>query len=176
MIIATLDLEKPDALQQVKAQWRYADGLVPGEPNGGLVDQLPESPARLAEYDDSGWAVCENIQKGVSKGLCFGWYRVAVTLPERVGDVDISGAHVWFATCIDDYGEVWVDSKCDLAFGKSGCGAVSGFNAPQRVLVSEQAQPGARHVIACLAVNGPLARPGGGIFIRYARLEFEKGE
>ena len=174
MIIATLDLENLDDLKRVNAKWRYADGLVPGEPNGGLVDQLTESPARLADYDDSGWALCENIRKGVSKGFCFGWYRIAVTLPEQAGDVDIRGAQVWFATCIDDYGEVWVDDKCDLAFGESGRGAISGFNAPQRVLVSSSAQPGARHVIACLAVNGPLARPGGGIFLRYARLEFEK--
>ena len=172
-IIATLDLENPEHLQLVNAQWRYADGLVPGEPNAGLVDQLPESPARLADYDDSGWSVCENIQQGISKGLCWGWYRIAVTLPDRVGDAEISGTKIWFSTCIDDYGEIWVDSECDIAFGESGRGAVSGFNAPQRVLVSESAQPGTRHVIACLAVNGPFAQPLGGIFIRYARLEFE---
>ena len=174
MIIATLNLENVDDLQLTNAKWRYADGLVPGEPNGGLVDQLPESPARLADYDDSGWAVCENIQKGISKGLCFGWYRITVTLPERVDDVEVNGSKVWFASCIDDYGEIWVDGACDLAFGESGRGAVSGFNAPQRVMVSEDAKPGAQHVIACLAVNGPFAKPGGGIFMRYARLEFEK--
>ena len=174
MIIAALDLENSDDLQLVGAQWRYADGLVPGEPNGGLVDQLEESSARLAEYDDSGWAICEDIQKGVSKGFCFGWYRITVTLPERIGDVEVNGAPVWFETCIDDYGEIWVDGACDLAFGESGHGAISGFNAPQRVQVSESATPGARHVIACLAANGPIALPGGGIFLRYARLEFEK--
>lgn len=172
MILATLDLEKPEDLRLANAQWRYADGLVPGEPNGGLVDQLPETPARLADYDDSGWAVCENIQAPVSKGFCFGWYRVAVTLPEKVGDTDIRGTQVWFETIIDDYGEIWVDGACDIAFGKSGRGAVSGFNAPQRVLVSQSAEPGTRHVIACLAVNGPFGRPGGGIFLRYGRLEF----
>jgi hypothetical protein len=174
MIIATLDLENADDRQQVNAQWRYADGLVPGEPNGGLVDQLSETPARLAGYDDSGWAICEDIRKGVSKGFCFGWYRIGVTLPEKVGDVDVSGSKVWFATCIDDYGEIWVDDKCDLAFGESGRGAASGFNAPQRVVVSESAEPGTRHLIASLAVNGPFGKPGGGIFLRYARLEFEK--
>ena len=89
MIIATLNLENLDDLQLTNAKWRYADWLVPGEPNGGLVDQLPESPARLADYDDSGWAVCENIQKGVSRGLCFGWYRITVTLPERIDDVEL---------------------------------------------------------------------------------------
>lgn len=172
MIIATLDLENPDHLQLVKGQWRYADGLVPGEPNGGLVDQLMQSPARLADYDDSGWTVCQNLQEGVSKGFCFGWYRIGVTLPERVGGVNIRGTQMWFATCVDDYGEIWIDGECDIAYGESGRGAISGHNAPQRVQICETALPGDRHVIACLAVNGPIACPGGGIYLRYARLEF----
>ena len=57
MIIAELDLENAEHLQLTNAQWRYADGLVPGEPNGGLVDRLVETPARLADYDDSGWGI-----------------------------------------------------------------------------------------------------------------------
>ena len=174
MIIAELDLENAEHLQLTDAQWRYADGLVPGEPNGGLVDRLSETPARLADYDDSGWGICENIQEIILSGLCFGWYRITVTLPEEVGGVSVAGSKVWFHTCIDDYGEVWVDGTIDLAFGKSGRGAASGFNAPQRVVVSESAEPGAKHVIACLAVNGPFGKPGGGIFLRFAKLEFEQ--
>ena len=85
----------------------------------------------------------------------------------------IANKSVFFETCVDDYAELWIDGECDLAFGESGHGAVSGFNAPQRVSVSESAEPGARHVIACLAVNGPFAAPKGGIFMRYARLQFE---
>ena len=169
-----MNLEDPDRLALLQAQWRFADGLVPGEPNAGLVEQLAESPARLAEYDDSGWEICENIKKGVSKGLSFGWYRIAVTLPGEINGEDVTGKKVWFETCIDDYGELWVDGACDLAFGESGHGAASSFNAPQRVLVSGSAEPGQRHVIACLAINSPLGRPGGGYFMRYARLQFEK--
>jgi hypothetical protein len=33
--------------------------------------------------------------------------------------------------------------------------------------------PGARHVIAVLVANGPLAEPRGGIYMRYATLAFE---
>lgn len=173
MIIAELDLENSEHLELTNAQWRFAEGLVPGEPNGGLVNLMPDSPARLADYDDSGWDVCENIQEIVLSGLCFGWYRITVTLPEEVDGKSIAGSKVWIRTCIDDYGEVWVDGEIDLAFGESGRGAASGFNTEQRVVVSESAEPGAKHVIACLAINGPLARPGGGIFLRYAKLEFE---
>lgn len=173
MIIAELDLENAEDLELTKAEWRFAEGLVPGEENGGLVNLMPDSAARLADYDDSGWDVCENIQEVVLSGLCFGWYRITVTLPEEVDGKSVAGSKVWFHTCIDDYGEVWVDGEIDLAFGESGRGAASGFNAPQRVVVSESAEPGAQHVLACLAINGPLARPGGGIFLRFAKLEFE---
>ena len=174
MAIAELDLENAEHRELTNSEWRYGDGLVPGEPNGGLVNLMKESPARHADYDDSGWPVCEDIQAVISEGLCFGWYRITVTLPEEVDGVSIAGSQVWFHTCIDDYGEVWVDGEIDLAFGESGRGAASGFNTPQRVVVTESAEPGAKHVIACLAINGPLARPGGGIFLRFAKLEFER--
>ena len=173
MIIAELDLEIAEHLELTNAQWRFAEGLVPGEENGGLVNLMPESPARLADYDDSDWGVCENIQEVVLTGLCFGWYRITVTIPEEVDGKSVAGSKVWFHTCIDDYGEVWVNGEIDLAFGESGRGAASGFNTPQRVVVSESAEPGDKHVIACLAINGPLAKPGGGIFLRFAKLEFE---
>jgi hypothetical protein len=168
-----LDLENDENKLLLKAQWRYADGLVPGQPNGGLVDQLPETAARLADYDDSTWDVIDDIQKGRSKGFCFGWYRISVTLPETVDGENLAGKSVFFETCVDDYGELWVDGECDKAFGETGRGCVSGFNYPQRVCISESAEANHKHVIAVLAVNGPFGRPGGGIFLRYARLIFE---
>ena len=58
-----LDLNKAEDRQKVKGQWRVAPGLVPGEPNEGLTAQLRGSPARLADYDDSGWKVCTNIRE-----------------------------------------------------------------------------------------------------------------
>ena len=44
----SLDLENADDLAVVKADgWRVAMGVVPGEPNQGLVAEMRESPARL---------------------------------------------------------------------------------------------------------------------------------
>ncbi len=168
-----VDLEQVEQRSLVHAQWRYADGLVPGEPNGGLVNELTESPARLRDYDDSGWEIIDDIQQGRSKGFCFGWYRTSVTLPETMAGENIAGKSVFFETCVDDYGELWIDGECDKAFGETGRGCVSGFNYPQRVCLTERAEPGTTHVIAVLAVNGPFGRPGGGIFLRYARLSIE---
>lgn len=184
MTVASLDLESPDDLKLLNAQWRFAPGWVPGEPNEGLVAQSLESAPRMADFDDSSWEILTDVEprrsetgeggendpglrKRRSIGLTFGWYRIRVTLPERLGDLNVTGNQVWFETNIDDYGEVWADGELSKA------GAINGMNIPTRILVSNDAQPGNTHVIACLAINGPLAAPFGGIFMRYAKLEFE---
>ena len=186
MPTVTLDIEDPAVLERIGAEWRFGAGWEPGKPNEGLAAGASDSPARLPEYDDSGWEVIDDneaggqgqpsggpddpgIRKKRSEGFTFGWYRISITLPERVGDFEVAGAQVWFETDIDDYGEVWVDGEWDR-----DAGAINGFNVTNRVKVSDSAAPGSTHVIACLAVNGPLARPGGGIFMRYAHLDFVK--
>ncbi len=165
---STLDLMNPADLASLEGQWRFAPGLVPGEPNEGLVSQLAGSPARLPDYDDSGWEVRHDLTRGHSKGFTFAWYRINVTLPARVDGRTIDGARCLFETCIDDYGEVWIDGECNRERG-----AVQGFNVPHRVLVTAEPRAGEQHTIALLAVNGPLAAPGGGVFVRYANLAFE---
>lgn len=96
------------------------------------------------------------------------WYRIAVELPQSLDGTEVAGSRVWFETNVDNYGEVWIDGGIDRATG-----VIVGINASQRVEVSGSAVPGARHVIACLVANGPLAEPRGGIFMRFATLAFE---
>jgi len=163
-----LDLNKPEDLKKVKGQWRVGQGLVPGQTNEGLTAQLLNSPARLPDYDDSGWELCTNIRKSRSTGFTFAWYRITVELPAELDGATLAGSRVFFETNVDNYGEIWVDGKVDRA-----AGVIVGINAQQRVEVSAKAEPGAKHVIACLAINGPLAEPRGGIFMRYATLAFE---
>ena len=163
-----LDLDKHEDRQKVKSIWRRALGFVPGEPNQGLVGESEGSSARLPDFDDSRWEVCENLREGISKGFTFGWFRISIELPDAIDGMGLAGSTVVFETNIDDYGEVWVDGEIDLTNG-----AVAGWNRQQRVVVSTSAVPGTRHVIACLAANGPLARPVGSVFIRYATLAFE---
>ena len=165
---ATLDLQNADDLKAVGGEWRYAVGLVPGEANQGLVALSEGSPARLPDYDDSEWDVCDDLAEWRTHGLSFIWYRIEVTIPESVDGNDVRGTRCLLETCIDDYGEVWVDGEIDLTQG-----AVQGFNIPQRVVVSADPQPGDKHTLALLAINGPVARPGGAVFIRYATLAFE---
>ena len=164
----TLNLQDPADLQQVNGVWRFAAGFVPGEPNEGLVAQLDGSPARLLDYDDSGWEVCDDITRWHSRGLAFAWYRITVTLPQSVGGQELAGSRCLFETCVDDYGEIWVDGECDRERA-----TVQGFNVPQRVVITADPQPDNQHTIAILGVNGPLGAPGGAVFVRYATLAFE---
>ena len=166
-----LDLNNEDDRRKVKGQWRIGPGLLPGQPNEGLTAQLLETPARLAEFDDSKWEICSNIRKSVSKGFTFAWYRMTVELPDQLNGVSMQDYRVFFETNVDNYAEIWIDGKIDRATG-----AIIGLNASQRVEVNAKAQPGAKHVIAVLAVNGPLAVPRGGVFMRYATLAFEQSD
>jgi hypothetical protein len=163
-----LDLNKDEDRQKVGGTWRRAMGLVPGQPNQGLVAETLETPARLADYDDSGWDVCADVREVISKGFTFAWYRIAVTLPETIDGMSIAGANCLFETNVDNYGEIFVDGEIDL-----NSGVILGFNSQKRVIVSSSAVPGARHVIAVLAANGPLAVPRGAVFLRFATLAFE---
>ncbi len=163
-----LDLNQATDQQKVGGQWKVATGLVPGEPNEGLTARLLASPARLADYDDSSWEVCTNIRQSLSEGFTFAWYRFGAQLPQSINGTDVTGRRVFFETNIDNYCEIWVNGEIDRTTG-----VIVGINAQQRVEVSTSATPGEKIVIACLVLNGPLAQPRGGIFMRYANLAFE---
>jgi hypothetical protein len=168
MARVALDLENKDDLQVLQAEgWRIAPGLVPGEPNQGLVAERRGSPARLADFDDSGWALGD-IQERRSIGFTFAWYRLRFTMPETVKGQAVAGNRVFFECNVDNYGEVWIDGVIDRAIG-----TVTGNNTPKRVPVHVSAVPGEQHVIAVLVANAPLGDPVGTIFFRYATLAFE---
>ena len=105
--------------------------------------------------------------------MCFNWYRIAVTIPERVGDFDPTGASVVFEVTIDDYAEVWVNGELPHALGDTGGPVVAGFNAPNRVLLTDDARPGQRFQIAVFGINGPVsASPHNYVWLRTATLDF----
>ena len=89
-----LDLDKAADRAKVKGVWRSALGYVPGEANQGLVAETEGSPARMPDYDDSGWQICDNLRLFISRGFTFGWWRIAVELPETLDGMPIAGANV----------------------------------------------------------------------------------
>ncbi len=170
MARVALDLGDKKDLQLVGATgWRVAPGLVPGEPNQGLVAELMGSPARLPDYDDSSWDKDVDIQARYSKGFTFAWYRLAFTMPEEIKGQQVAGNRVYFETNVDNYGEVYLDGKIDRTIG-----VVTGNNVNKRVLLEEPAVPGQKHLIAVLVANAPLGEPVGAIFMRFATLAFEE--
>ena len=165
----SLDLElADDRLVANSDGWRIAPGLVPGEPNQGLVAEMGDSPARLPDYDDSAWEKDSDIQKRRSIGFTFAWYRIRITIPSEVKGENVAGGRVWFETNVDNYGEVYVDGKIDRDRW-----VVTGNNTPKRILIEDPAIPGTEHTIAVLVANAPLGAPVGTIFMRYATLAFE---
>jgi gluconolactonase len=128
------------------------------------------------DYDDSVWerlAPADTLRRLGNGRVCFNWYRIAVTIPERVGDFDPTGATVVFEVAIDDYAEVWVNGALPLALGDTGGPVVAGFNAPNRVVLTRDARPGERFVLAVFGINGPIsASPRNYIWMRTATLDF----
>jgi gluconolactonase len=105
--------------------------------------------------------------------VCFNWYRINVTIPERIGDFDPTGASVVFEVVIDDYAEVWVDGEMPHALGDMGGHVAGGFNAPNRVLLTDDAHPGQQFQIAVFGINGPISSsPHNYIWMRTATLDF----
>jgi len=186
---AIVDLQTEEGVALVGGQWRYSDAAVeevefvqlgsPDDPLGpGIVpnrtyDIAPHAEA--ADFDDSGWralAPAETMLRLADGRVCFNWYRIAVTFPERIGDTDIAGSTVVFEVVVDDYAEVWVNGELPHALGDSGGPVVAGFNAPNRVVLTRDAQPGDRFAIAVFGINGPIsAAPANYIWMRTATLD-----
>ena len=190
---AIVDLQTEDGTALVGGRWRYSDATVewvdfvelgsPEDPLGpGTVPNRTFDIAPHAEapdFDDSAWTTLapEDTMRRLANGrVCFNWYRIAVTLPERIGDTDVRGSTVVFEVVIDDYAEVWVNGELPHALGDTGGPVVAGFNSPNRVVLTRDARPGDRFVIAVFGINGPLsAAPANYIWMRTATLDVYAG-
>lgn len=187
---ARIDLQTAAGVELVRGAWRYADAeLVPamhrapdvsGQPTGAPTTTWSLEPqAGAAAFDDSAWPViaAESLRERRGAGrLSFNWYRIAITVPERVGDFDTRGSTLVFETSLDDYAEVWVDGELPRATGQSGGSVVAGWNANNRLVVGRNVRPGQRIQLAIFGINGPLSDPPTNfIWMRHARLEFHAG-
>ena len=182
---ASVDLGTAEGVKRVTGEWRYSDTKIievefvaPDQTPGKTYDYTPHAGA--ADFDDSKWEVLDpaTLKKPRSTGkLCFNWYRINVTIPERIGEFTTRGADVAFEVTIDDYAEIWVDGKLPRAVGQSGGSVVKGFNTANRLIVARNVVPGQHIELAVFGINGPLsAAPDNYIFMRSSpRLDFFKG-
>lgn len=127
-------------------------------------------------FDDSGWLVvpAESLEARRGNGkLSFGWYRTTITIPNRVGNFDPTGATIVLELVVDDYAEVWVNGVLPVVLGQAGGQFIRGFNAPNRVTLTTDARPGQRFELAFLMANGPLSNvPVNYLWVRSATLDF----
>ena len=186
---AIVDLKTDEGITLIKGQWRYSNAKgVDVDHHGPGVDLAPSGPpnrtqdidlhAGAADFDDSKWEQLKPVQLEERRStgrLCFNWYRITVTIPEKIGSFDPAGSTVVFEIVIDDYAEVWVDGKLPLVLGQPGGQLIKGFNAPNRVVLTKNAKPGKKIQLAVFGINGPLSNPPGNfIWVRSATLDFYK--
>ena len=103
-----LDLEDPKVLEELGTEWRFGSGWDPGKPNEGWyrrrarvrrawrtmtirTGRLSTTWRRAARGRPSGRLHHPGIRKQRSIGFTFGWYRIRIPLPERVGDFEVAG-------------------------------------------------------------------------------------
>ena len=184
---AVVDLRTRAGVELVKGQWKYSDVRIvetdfraPGpdlKPSGKPIKTYDYSPhAGVADFDDSQWETLEptTLEARRSTGkVCFNWYRINVTIPEKVGEFQTPGSTVAFEIAIDDYAEVWVNGALPAVYGRSGGPVIKGFNAPNRLIIARNATPGQKIQLAIFGINGPIsASPDNFIWIKSAVLDF----
>src|SRR5687768_8613967 len=133
---AVIDLATREGAQLVAGRWRYADAKIvevdhraPGpdlRPTGAPTRTYDITPhAGAANFDDASWEAIDagSLDRRRSGGrLSFAWYRIRLTIPERVGSFDPTGSTAVFEIVLDDYSEVWVDGRLPLVLGQTGGG------------------------------------------------------
>jgi gluconolactonase len=186
---AVIDLATRNGVDLVKGQWRYSDTRIievdsrgPGadlKPSGTPNKTYDYTPhAGVADFDDSKWEAIDpttlDARRSTGK-ICFNWYRIAVTVPEKIGAFDPTGSTVAFEIVIDDYSEIWVDGRLPRVLGQPGGPVIKGFNAPNRVVIGRDVKPGQRIQLAVFGANGPISySPENFIWIKSATLDFYK--
>ena len=186
---ATINLASKEGVQSIKGEWRYSDTKIveidfkaagadgqPGAVPNRAYDFTPH--AGRADFDDSKWEVIDptTLDKRRSAGkLAFNWYRLKITVPERIGAFDPTGSTLVFSTSLDDYAEVWVDSEIPRAAGQSGGSVIKGWNAENRLIIGRGVKSGQTIQLAIFGINGPISNPPANyIYMKYARLEFHQ--
>lgn len=187
---ASIDLTTVDGAKIVNGVWRYSDTRIievdfkaagaDKQPTGNPVKTYDYVPhAGVAKFDDSNWERVEpsDLVKRRGNGkLSFNWYRINITIPENIDGFDTNGTTVVFQTALDDYAEIWVNGEISRYLGQKGGSVVSGWNAPNRLIIGRNVKPGQQIQLAVFGINGPISNPPTNyIWVREAKLEFFKG-
>lgn len=187
----SIDLATVEGVKAVNGQWKYSDTKIvevdfrsagsDNQPTGPAVKTYDYTPhAGVAAYDDSRWetiAANDLVKRRGNGRLSFNWYRINITVPETVNGFSTSRSTIVFQTALDDYSEVWVNGEISRFLGQKGGSVIAGWNAPNRLVIGRDVEPGQKIQLAVFGANGPLSNPPTNfIWVREARLEFYKTE
>lgn len=176
-----VNLMTNDGSASLGAQWRVTDVKVIEVPAAINKERYKTTykldPLAMAtDFDDSKWEAVEGKDLGARRSAghtAFMWYRALLTMPARLGTVDLSKpAQAVFNVLVDDYGEVWVNGQMPRRSGYPSPATIQGLNMPNRVVLGTQVKAGDTFQIAVFAINGPLSAPNGSIWFRHAMVEF----
>jgi gluconolactonase len=186
-----IDLATDEGVRLVNGQWRYSDTriiqtdfLAPGsdgQPGAGPVKTYDYEPhAGGIAFDDSKREIIAPTSLGRRRStgrLCFNWYRISITVPERIGDFETRNSPAVLETSLDDYAEFWLDGELSRYIGQNGGSVVAGWNGVNRLVVGRNLKPGQKIQLAVFGINGPLSNPPTNhIWMRFAKLSFYRTE
>src|SRR6266850_44725 len=148
---ATINLASKEGVQSIKGEWRYSDTkIVEIDFKAANADGQPGA------ISNRGYDFTPHAGRSAGK-LAFNWYRLKITVPERIGTFDPTGSTLVFSTSLDDYAEVWVDSEIPRAAGQSGGSVIKGWNAENRLIVGRGVKSGQTIQLAVFGINGPIS-------------------
>lgn len=187
---AVIDLRTPDGVARIGGPWRYTDAHIVGVDHKAPGPDLKATGAPVKthdihprmgtpDFDNAPWEMvaADALETRRTNGrLAFGWYRLDLTIPDRIGGFDAAGSTVVLEVVVDDYAEVWVNGALPQVLGESAP-LVKGWNAPTRVTIAKDAKAGEQIRVAIFAANGPLSDPPANyVWIRSATLDFYKAQ
>jgi hypothetical protein len=181
--------QEPKAIAVVnlmKTDWKYAPCKQIEEGNqAGFTWVADGWKKEYAETAENGWKAIDHLPNGkgaeetMQEGISCGWFRRAIELPTKVGELEVTDAKPFLVYTVDDYAETWIDGKRDIVrpTGHPQPWDIKGFNVP--IIVDLSAKPyglkgGDKFQLAVFAVNGPIANPYGGYWFRNCKIEFRK--
>ncbi|MCC7170024.1 MAG: SMP-30/gluconolactonase/LRE family protein [Planctomycetes bacterium] len=188
---ACVDLRTLDGAALVNATWRVHDvelapiafravgaDLKPSGPENSTFEPTPH--AHTPGFDDSAWRElpADQLETRLGDGrTSFVWYRLHVRMPQTLGTVAVDGAVVVLELVVDDLAEIWVDGALRPTLGQTGGAVAAGWNAVQRVVLSNSAHVGQEFTVAVFAANAPLSHPPENyVWMRSATLDVYRPE
>lgn len=192
---AIADLRTQEGVRALNAAWKFQEANIVEttfkRPGPSTQDPLPLYPtgangtthalspkASAANFEDKAWETLDPTTLETRRGtglLSFVWFRINITIPEKLGSFQTPGTTAMLEIVADDYSEIFVNGKLSKTLGQTGGGAISGWNTRNRVLLTQDAKPEQQFQIAILCANAPFADlPENYIWIRSATVDFYK--